>query len=193
VIRGAADAQGMSDGLFWGKFDDTPLVLRPEFAFFDFDLERTPSQADVYFTILAVLHGLRSDPHAPESLFQHEYLRRVLSPRCFDRFNDGVIQASILRAAHPVELDYSIDGKLSNDMWQVLDTIFDSRTTQAGEATLEFLLALALKRLKLESADLAKLKDKFSEAMEHPIAKVLWMIGNLETPAESQETSRGNR
>jgi len=104
----------------------------------------------------------------------------VLSPRCFDRFNDGVIQASILRAAHPAELDYSIDEKLSRDMWHVLDTIFSANSTQAGEAALEFLLALAMKRLKLETKDLETLKKKYGAAMPHPIARALWaMTGNL--------------
>jgi hypothetical protein len=74
------------------------------------------------------------------------------------------------------ELDYSIDEKLSNDMWQVLDTIFDSRATHTGEATLEFLVALALKRLKLETKDLNKLKAKFGSAMEYPIARTMWTI-----------------
>lgn len=202
TIRGPADARGMSDGLFWERLDDSSLVLRPGFAFFDFSSpkekepappdvsaapipavasvpptkEKKPSQADVFFTMVAVLHSLRSDRQSSESLFQHEYRRRVLSPRCFDRFNDGVIQGAILRAAHPAELDYSIDEKLSKDMWQVLDTIFSSSSTQVGEATLEFLMALALKRLKLEAKDLDELKTKFGTKMDHPIAKLLWTM-----------------
>jgi hypothetical protein len=174
TISGSDGARGISDGLFWEKFDGTPLVLRPGFAFFDFEPSKGASQADVYFTIVAVLHSLRSDRYAAESLFQHEYLRRVLSPRCFDRFNDGVIQSALLRAAHPAELDYSIDEKLSRDMWQVLGTIFSASLTQVGEAALEFLMALALKRLKLETKDLDELKGTFSTRMDHPVARLLW-------------------
>ena len=60
---------------------------------------------------------------------------------------------------------------------------------QAGEATLEFLLALASKRLRLEASDLAKLRDKFSQAMEHPIAKVLWRkIGTAQKDAQPGPT-----
>ena len=135
-IREASETHGMSDGLFWGKINGEPLALRPRFVFHDFSPSNPASQADVFFTIVAVLHSLRSERRSSESLFQHEYRRRVLSPICFDRFNDGVIQGSILRAAHPVELDYSIDERLSSAMWQILDTIFSSSSTQVGEAAL---------------------------------------------------------
>lgn len=191
LIRGASETRGMSDGLFWGKIGGQPLDLRPGFTFHDFTPRTSASQADVFFTIVAVLHSLRCDRRSAESLFQHEYRRRVLSPRCFDRFNDGVIQASILRAAHPAELDYSINEKLSNDMWQVLDTIFSASSTQAGEATLEFLVALALKRLKLETKDLEKLKAKFGTATDHPMARLLWtMIGTQENQVGIQQSGQ---
>jgi len=177
AIRKASETQGMSDSLFWGKINGQSLSLRPGFAFHhDFNPSISASQADVFFTIVAVLHNLRSERRSSESLFQHEYRRRVLSPICFDRFNDGVIQGSILRAAHPAELDYSIDERLSSAMWQILDTIFSSSTTQVGEAALEFLLAIALKRLKLLKRDLEKLKAKFGGAIDHPIARLLWTI-----------------
>jgi hypothetical protein len=101
-------------------------------------------------------------------------LRRVLSPRCFDRFNDGVIQASLLRAASPAELDYSVAEQISGEMAQFLEIVFADESGQAGEASREFLLALAQNRLRLVMKDLQNLKRKCQERTTDPILSLLW-------------------
>jgi hypothetical protein len=177
VIREASGdhVRGLSDDLFWANADRPALEVRPNFAFFPPLKEGTkPSQADVYFTVTAVLHARRSVRGEKDSLFQQEHLRKVLSPRCFDRFNDGVIQASLLRAAMLPELDYSIDENISKEMWQVLDFIFRARSVDAGEAYREFLVALALERLRLRIADMERLKKDHGEQNQDAIDQLLW-------------------
>jgi hypothetical protein len=176
VIRGAshAETRGLSNDLFWPKADGGKLELREGFAFFPFHKPVGTSQADVYFTMVAVLHSLRSGSEEPESLFQFEYLRRVLSPRCFDRFNDGVIQAALLRAALLPELDYSIDESFSKEMWQILDFILRARTAEAGEAYREFLLALAMERMRLRIMDMDQLLGDHGESSKDGIDRILW-------------------
>jgi hypothetical protein len=192
TIRGAADhaVRGMVDDLFWSKPNGEAMQLRRGFAFFNFEPppETRVSQADVFFTIVAILHALRSAREARESLFPHEHLRRVLSPRCFDRFNDGVIQSSLLRAATRLELDYATDENLSNEMWQFLDFTFRERTNDPGEACREFLLALALGRLRLRPEDTRRLREAHGDASPDPVERLLWeRVGTLLAPPAKPE------
>ena len=165
--------RGMSNDLFWPRRDGAQLALRRGFAFFNFDPRTTTSQADVFFTIVAILHDLRHRSDADASLLQHEHVHRVLSPRCFDRLNDGLIQSCILRAAIPTELDYSASEDLSVQMKQVLDWVL-SEDTADGEASREFLLALALGHLRLRAEELSSLKSNYGDGRGDPIATLLW-------------------
>jgi len=174
-LSSSDDARGLVDNLFWESQQGTPLPLRHGFAFFDFAVDGAiASQADVFFTILSVLHHLRHRKETEQTLRQYEHTRRVLSPRCFDRFNDGIIQASLLRAARPVEMNYAIDVRLGEQMAEVIDFIFANATNDAGEATREFLLALAMKRLRLPTYSLKQLHDKYAAACDDEVCKVLW-------------------
>jgi hypothetical protein len=170
------DTKGMLDNLFWAKPDGETLKLRPNFAFYNFEATEQlgVKQADVYFTMAAILHNLRCAREAKESLYPHEHLRRVLSPRCFDRFNDGVIQSSLLRAAHQAEVDYSTDENLSREMWQFLDFVFRERLNEPGEAYREFLVALALGRLRLRLEDTKKLKERHGDTSRDALDLLLW-------------------
>lgn len=169
---------GMRDELFWPSQSGTPLQLRRGFAFFDFEYAegvRHVTQADVYLTIVGILHGLRTRVPRLRSLRQTEHVRTVLSPRNFDRFNDGVIQAAILRAARPAELDYSASPSLSSEMRRVLEVIFDAASNEAGEAAREFALAIAMSRLNLMEVDRESLRQCF-ETSADPIVRELGML-----------------
>jgi hypothetical protein len=177
LIRQASDGnvRGLSDNLFWANSGRSELKLRHGFAFFPLNLNPTKAtQADVYFTITAVLHARRSARGEKDSLFQQEHIRKVLSPRCFDRFNDGVIQSSLLRAAVLPELDYSIDENISKEMWQVLDFIFRARGVDAGEAYREFLVALALERLRLRIEDMSRRIADYAGSCDNLVDQLLW-------------------
>ena len=177
-IKLLGDAQGptvrgLSDKLFWPNAAETPLELRRNFAFFSKATPTDVSQGDVYFTIVAILHFLRTNGPRPE-LRQTEYERRVLSPLCFDRFNDGVIQASLLRGAVRPELDFSDSPNESALMLSVLQSILRVPDTPKGEASREFVLALALGKLVLSKPDMLTLFKEFGESSGDLLLRRMW-------------------
>lgn len=150
--------RGLTDDVFWHSAQEKPLRLRPNMAFVTFPYkEGEISQAEVYFTLSSILHKLRDSSQKDAPLTQYEHHRVVLAPACFYRYNDGVIQSAILRAANRAELDYSISRGYSEQMHDVLTYIFDNWNNQVGEATIEFLMALGMRKLKLRSKELEKL------------------------------------
>ncbi|ELR67979.1 putative phage-related protein [Fulvivirga imtechensis AK7] len=160
--------EGLLNDLFLiNPFNEQPLSLRPNFAFFDFKSDTTPSQADVYFIIASIVHFARFPESQLNSIKQyqdmkflrfHEHVQSVFSPECFNRFNDGIIQAAILRIANPNELNYSVQDDLSYEMATVLKNLFkNDKDPDRCEAILEFLLAIATGKLRLKK----KHKDQF--------------------------------
>lgn len=145
------EVRGLANQVFLPNlFKGAELYLRKNFSFFDFhDYVGKISQADVFFTIAAVINELRNSEKLDRCLRQSEYVRNMLDPGNFNRFNDGVIQASILRAAYSSELTYSIDYDLSNDMRIILETMVNYPATAQGEALLEFLYAIASGKMSL--------------------------------------------
>ncbi len=127
-----------------------PLEIRKGFAFYDFDnFVDDVTQSDVYFPISNVLNGLRNTDKTDRNLKQQSMLEICWIREIFNRFNDGVIQASILRAAKPEEVMYSIDAGLSAEMSGILETIIKYYKDEQGEALLEFLYAISIKKLSV--------------------------------------------
>ena len=175
-LADSVDTRGLCCELFLPAISGVQLALRPSFAFWDFDYSGIDvSQGDVFATVCLVLHSLRKEGRDNRSLGQYDHVRRILSPRCFERFNDGVIQAAILRAAYPWELDYSIADDVSDEMHDVLRAVFRQRQTEVGEASMEFLLALATKQLRLSPSYLDALAREFEEGEGDELWRFLWM------------------
>ena len=82
----------------------------------------------------------------------------VLLPGNFGRYNDGIIQAALLRAALPHELNYGPRPDLSREMRRIIERAIARHRDNQGEAALEFLFAVASGRLTLEGTDLERLK-----------------------------------
>lgn len=137
-----------NNDLFLKTTQDDSLKLRDTFAFWnDLDIDTSKStQADVYWTIQAILHDLRS--HNDNGLAT-TYHSTLISPVCFDRYNDGVIQACLLRAAKPVELNYAIEEKFSRQITDIIISVVQNHTNPQGEACLEFLVAIWMGHLKI--------------------------------------------
>lgn len=137
-----------SDDLFLTSATGQSLKLRETFAFWGGLQLRTQdsSQADVYWTIQAILHDLRM---RGDSGLATTYHSTLISPVCFDRYNDGVIQACLLRAAKPIELNYAVDEIYSRQMTDIIISIIKNWDNPQGEASLEFLLALWAGQIKL--------------------------------------------
>lgn len=147
----------LTDDLFFPDSADAELKLREGFVFWPGDLPGKPhSQADVLFTIASVLQQLRTaGQQAGERTIRANWMQQtILSPENFGRFNDGIIQASLLRSARPAELDYRDDPTASGDAGRLIRRIVESAARPRGEAAAEFLLALGTGALRLCPKDL---------------------------------------
>ncbi|HEX8554241.1 MAG TPA: hypothetical protein VF695_06005, partial [Sphingomonas sp.] len=141
----------------------TALRLQPGFVFWPASLpERTdskPHQADVHYTISAVLQKLRTTPPkaGARTLRTNWFQQTLLDPANLGRFNDGVIQASIIRAARPTEIDYSGEAGSRLDATRVVSRIVAGAHRPRGEAAAEVLIALGSHRLRLPKADMGQI------------------------------------
>jgi hypothetical protein len=146
------------DALFLPKINGEPLCLREESIFFEDPYENI-SQVTIYLQIAAALQRARDRELCdgktvlPSDLCfdSNPFIDTVIDPDTFSRFNDGVIQAAILRSATASELNYSRDLKLSNHMLGIVSAIIMSRQRDRGEAVLEFMLAAHLKKLRFHN------------------------------------------
>ena len=142
--------------------NSSQLKIRKNSAFFNGNSYfNNVSQSDVYFTISNVLNNMRHCDK--ESLTQSTFVRNLISPSNFNRFNDGIIQASLLRAARAVELNYNLDKSLSLEMKDILTTIIKYDNQEQGEAILEFLYALAINKLRLRKEHYEEIIAKLNE------------------------------
>ena len=150
ILRAFSDStnRGGSEKIFYSSLGGNELEIRKNSAFFnDNNYYQNVTQSDVYFSISCVLNNMRNN--IEDGLFQTSFVKNVLDPFVFNRFNDGIIQASLLRAARNEELNYSCSKKISADMLMLLKTFLKSVDEYQGEAILEFLYALAIGKLRL--------------------------------------------
>ena len=177
-----APAATLTDNnLFLPSPNASVLTLRKTFAFWsDINFESTSTlttQSDVYWTVQAVLHDLRI--RSKDKGLASTYHTTLISPVCFDRYNDGIIQACFLRAAKPIELNYSIDEKFSRQMTDVINSVVNNWRNGQGEAALEFLLALACRRLRLVDKHIHEVTELFDESMPDTVKFLLKSIKTL--------------
>lgn len=127
------------------------LRLRETFAFWPEDYVAGPHHAEVVATISVILQRAREDRRVAEAdrLASATYRHVVLHPENFSRFNDGIVQAALLRAAQPSELDYRDDYAGSDFLKGLILRSLNRADDEAGEGILEMLLALASGRMQL--------------------------------------------
>ncbi len=150
---------GLIEDLFYPNFSNQkPLELGNNFAFVKFDYTSSKlKQSEVYFIMSAVLNNLRN-----KKLIQTPYVRNLISPANFYRYNEGIIQASILRAATAEELYYELDEECSLKMKDLLINMIRHPKNQ-GDGLLEFLFAIASRKLTLSKKHLKVICDKIDE------------------------------
>lgn len=166
-----------SGNIFLPTIGGVPLKLRKTFAFWSsigLDTDNA-SQADVYWTIQTILHDLRS---TADGGLGNAYHTTVLSPTSFDRYNDGVIQAALLRSATPLELNYSIDESYSQKMTDVISAVLNNLGSDQGEAGLEFLFALWVGKLRICKKHADEIFEKFPH-MESVSADAKFMLDQI--------------
>jgi hypothetical protein len=144
------------DELFLKSPTGENLSLRGTFAFWGgLGLNtNASSQADVYWTIQSIVHDLRVEN---DKGLATTYQSTLLSPVCFDRFNDGVIQACLLRSAKPTELNYAVDEGFSRQITDIIISVVKNSDNPQGEGCLEFLLAIWSGRLKVQDKHLEEI------------------------------------
>ncbi|HAT3999159.1 TPA: hypothetical protein I9Y90_000654 [Elizabethkingia anophelis] len=174
----STESKGGSQNIFHTNISGKELRIRKNSAFFnDNEYFENISQSDVYFTISCVLNNMRNNKI--DGLYQTNFVKNLLDPFIFNRFNDGIIQASILRASKPEELNYSFSYTNSEDMLMLLMTFTKHRNEYQGEAILEFLYALSIGKLRLYKdhyapliKDLKKINNKKIKILTESIREV---------------------
>lgn len=178
LLRSASsiNSQGLGEELFLKSPKNQPLVLGPTFAFWnkgDND-GYFRHQATVYFTISSVLQRLRtvakSNGRVPLGM---GYIIRQLDPLLFDRFNEGIIQASILRAAKSRELDYSAADDKSRIIGSLIERMLKFPEAEDSRGLPEILLALCTKKLRVKKDHLTGFDCHQVEKNNHPMT---WML-----------------
>lgn len=90
---------------------NTRLCLSKDFAYWPpcYKEEGADIGPAVFVTISSILQQAREKKFLNQEnrLNTDAFQQVVLAPENFARYNDGIIQAALLRAAHPSELDYS--------------------------------------------------------------------------------------
>lgn len=184
------EIKGLSNKIFLPNIlvpKDALLSIRRNSAFFDrADYADHASQSDVFFSISYVVNRLRNSGNYSHILQQSSFVRNLLSPANFNRFNDGIIQASLIRCARNEELNYAIDSALSKEMKEILITIFKYRKEPQGEALLEFLYAIAIGKLTLRRGDLREILEELEEETNIIIIFYKAVIENNMKPKEER-------
>lgn len=145
------------------KSNGHPLAMSEGFLFFGkaFDGRIAEvKEAPTYLAVASVLQTARDIKLASSRLHPTGYESVVLAPENFLRFNDNLLQACLLRAASPAELDYSASPHLSTLMKELLLKVFERHNHAYGAAALEFAAALACGRLRLKQSDVDEVVKK---------------------------------
>jgi len=172
ILRENKRMRGLNDQVFLKIPNSDSLKLRKNFAFWNFEYKgEDVSQSEVYFTISTIITNLENKKiNSHPSLKQTNYVRNMLTPRNFHRFNDGIIQASLLRSGKTEYFAYDLDKELSLQMKEFLLSIIEKYDSADGEALVEFLLAIGIKRLKLKREDLKEVLTRASECQDKIIS-----------------------
>lgn len=170
TVLGTTQRVGQLALLPHGPFLRSSMRLRSGFAYWPDGYAPGAFHPEVLATIAVLLQRARENEELPEErrLSTASYRHVVLDPENFARFNDGVLQGSLLRCAHPAELDYRADHAASDFMKALILRALARANEEAGEATLEFLLSLATKRLQLADVHYAEIRAAALSDTGHP-------------------------
>ena len=103
------------------------------------------------------------------------FQQTLIDPSNFGRFNDGAIQAALLRAARPAEMDYASDNgspQTQHEAARILGRIVSGAPGPRGDAAGEVLVALGTRRITLRNEDLRTILTRNAD-MPPVIAKLV--------------------
>lgn len=173
----ASENQGIGDRIFLQSPTGNDMVLGKTFAFWNDkdNSEIWEHQGTVYFTISSVLQGLRHTKNPKEAApLKGGYILKQLNPLLFDRFNEGIIQASVLRSAKPRELDYSADDESSKIIGSLIERMVMNPGLNTSEALPEFLLAICSSKLQIKKDHIKNLSDLDIDSNTYPLTSALF-------------------
>ena len=176
----AKDEKCLNSDLYFPQLDGRTLELREGSVFFTGDYSHI-SQAVVYLVVAAALQRARESENteAGQCFDDNPFVRSVIDPSMFSRFSDGVLQAALLRALSSSELDFSDSELLSRQFGTITTSVLKNCDNRAGEAALEFLAAVASRKVSLRERDRASI---VKVVREHPALKALWDVFTKEGP-----------
>jgi hypothetical protein len=139
--------RGFEDNLFFpSPISENKLEIRKGFAFAPSqNFIASSSQSEVFFIISCVVNELKCKGR----LAQSEYVRNVIDPGNFVRFNDGIIQASIIRSGSNDDFRYDLSLELNLQMQAVLGDMISHINDDHAEGLTEIFYAIAIKKLRL--------------------------------------------
>jgi len=155
--------------LFLPNSAGEPLKLGEGSVFFSGKYSSNLSQIAVHAMVSSSMQAAREPllARVHESLPKFDdnpFVRSVLNPLMFARFSDGILQASLLRAAMPSELDYAADKNLSRQFASIFSDVLFNHEFIAGGAALEFIFALTKNKISLVREDHQRLLRVIKEA-----------------------------
>jgi hypothetical protein len=165
--------EGLVNNVFLNKSDGSRILLNKNFAFFNFSdwVPENVSQAVLYFTILSVIHNYRISNNVKQTVYE----RFILDPENFNRFNDGIIQAALLRTSSTNELNYLLDDSLSNRMCYLIKNSIEE-ANNPDSVPYEFLMALCIQKMSLKPEHLNYLYEEFNNHTDNIIAVMINII-----------------
>ncbi|AWH37621.1 hypothetical protein C1929_13125 [Stenotrophomonas sp. ZAC14D1_NAIMI4_6] len=176
-----------SAGSFLCKPNGAALDHTPGFVFLPVEFTETglPTESLTFLIISAVLQAARELKNPAIQLKSTGYESVVLAPENFQRFNDNILQACLLRAALPSELDYAASPDVSLLMKELLAKVFERQDYAYGGAGLEFAAALLTGRIKLQSHHADELLEGACKALlgrgePSPLLGFLYFAGRLD-------------
>lgn len=186
-VKMAVDSIRASVGSFLPKPNGDALDRTPGFVFLPEEFAETDSPTDslTFLIISAVLQSARELKNPLIQLKSTGYESVVLAPENFQRFNDNILQACLLRAALPSELDYSASPDVSLLMKELLTKIIERQEYTYGGAALEFSAALLTGRIKLQSHHADELFERARKALldrgkPSPLLGLLCFAGRMD-------------
>jgi len=161
-----------SDKLFFSGCRPSLEIAR-DFVYLDTkDRREEISQADIYAVVENILACARTENHGLTSKAARSgvttwssnvYGHVLVCPSNFAIYNDAVLRAAFLRAASPSELLYSMDEECSTEMLNVILAEAEAWGKGGGDALPEFLLALAMGRMRLARGHCEELCARLKE------------------------------
>ncbi|MDE0420767.1 MAG: hypothetical protein OXK76_07755 [Gammaproteobacteria bacterium] len=160
------------NGLFLPRTDGEPLRLRHGSVFFAEEPDGQVSQVAVYAMVSAAVQAAR-EPHdlggrdsgsSRPRFDDNPFVRTVLDPSMFARFNDGILQACLLRATQRSELDYTGSDDLSRQFASVCQPVLGSHGSDVGDAALEFVFAIMKGKVSLRAPDAERLRQEIDSS-----------------------------